>query len=199
MKSMIPAKTTFSFILASIISATAIAKGGGGQDCAGIANDAKRLGCYDLAAGKAVKTTGAPGNWQLTEEKNPLDDTKTLVLSLVAESGSNRRGQKPVLFIRCRSNKTEMWISWEDFLGSDNPKVTTRIGGSEAKTRAWDVSSTKTSSFYPRSPVLALQRIMKADQFVAQVTPYNENPITAIFQISGLDSAIKPLRKNCNW
>jgi type VI secretion system protein VasI len=40
---------------------------------------------------------------------------------------------------------------------------------------------------------------MDADNLVAQITPYNESPVTAIFDTSGLENAIKPLRETCNW
>lgn len=192
-------KLTVTALCASLVCAHASASLKEVQGCAGIKSDSERLGCYDMAVGKVTKTTGTPGDWLLTEEANPIDDTKTSVLSLEAESGINRRGQRPLLVVRCRSNKTELWISWEDYLGSDQPEVTTRMGSSEAKTRPWSVSSTKTASFYPRSPIMALKRMMKVDQFVAQVTPYNETPITAIFNVRSLQSAIQPLRENCNW
>ncbi|EKK98854.1 hypothetical protein VCHC41B1_3364 [Vibrio cholerae HC-41B1] len=39
----------------------------------------------------------------------------------------------------------------------------------------------------------------KADKLVAQITPYNENPLTAIFDTAGLSNALLPLRKTCNW
>jgi type VI secretion system protein VasI len=34
---------------------------------------------------------------------------------------------------------------------------------------------------------------------VAQVTPYNENPITAIFDVRGLKKAIEPYNDILHW
>jgi TonB family protein len=39
----------------------------------------------------------------------------------------------------------------------------------------------------------------EAETFLAQVTPYNENPITAIFDTRGMAAALKPLAKTCGW
>ncbi|WP_257025488.1 type VI secretion protein [Pseudoalteromonas sp. MIP2626] len=41
--------------------------------------------------------------------------------------------------------------------------------------------------------------MLTSDKLVAQVTPYNESPATAIFNTTGLKNAIKPLRETCNW
>ena len=41
--------------------------------------------------------------------------------------------------------------------------------------------------------------MMLSDKLLAQVTPYNENPVTAIFNTRGMIEAIKPLRQTCHW
>ena len=41
--------------------------------------------------------------------------------------------------------------------------------------------------------------MLTSTKLVAQVTPYNESPVTAIFNTAGLENAIKPLREICSW
>jgi len=41
--------------------------------------------------------------------------------------------------------------------------------------------------------------MMEADTFVAQVTPYNEAPVTAVFDTTGMAGIIEPLADSCNW
>ncbi|XPP91702.1 hypothetical protein ACN08N_17410 [Photobacterium leiognathi subsp. mandapamensis] len=38
-----------------------------------------------------------------------------------------------------------------------------------------------------------------SNKLIAQITPYNENPLTAIFDTKGLSNALAPLRETCNW
>jgi type VI secretion system protein VasI len=41
--------------------------------------------------------------------------------------------------------------------------------------------------------------MLGADKFIAQTTPYNENPVTAIFETRGLRNALVPLADTCDW
>lgn len=34
---------------------------------------------------------------------------------------------------------------------------------------------------------------------IVRFTPFNESPVTAKFNITGLEEAIKPLRDSCGW
>ena len=38
--------------------------------------------------------------------------------------------------------------------------------------------------------VAFIRELMAADRFVAQVTPYNESPVTAVFELTGLPTAV---------
>jgi type VI secretion system protein VasI len=88
---------------------------------------------------------------------------------------------------------------WGSFLGSDAPSVLTRIGDEKADTRLWSQSSDKTASFLSGDRVGFIKKMMMSDKFVAQVTPYSSNPITAVFDTAGLSEAIKPVQEVCRW
>lgn len=167
--------------------------------CLSVSDPDSRLSCYDLEYGRNPTLENSAGDWFVQSQKNPIDDSQTTFLALEAEQGSSRWGEPVALVIRCKSNKTEMWINWQDYLGNSRVMVTTRIGDQEAETKPWSLSTDNQSSFYLRSPIAFIKRMMSTNSFVAQTTPYNENPVTAVFSTSGLESAIEPLRKNCNW
>ena len=127
----------------------------------------------------------------------PLDDTNILYLSIRSYQGIDKGGMPISLGIRCNSNKTEMFISWNYYLGGD-VWVTARIGEEKAEKERWNLSSDKRSSFKLR-PISMIKRLIKVDRYIAEVVPYNENPMTSIFNVRGLSEAIKPLRKDCGW
>lgn len=173
--------------------------------CAAITGDLARLECFDeLAMSKGlsgpqaqpVLTTGN-GKWEVGSDVNPVDDSKTVTLFLTADSGSSRVGTPVILVARCKSNSTDLFINWSDYLGSD-ADVLTRVGDSKAVTRSWALSTDSKATFHP-SPIAFLKEMLTSQKLVAQVTPYNENPVTAVFSTGGLENAIKPLRETCKW
>ena len=174
--------------------------------CAAIEGDLARLDCFDQLA-KRKKLDGPQsqqlnannsGKWVVHSSINPIDDSKTVTMSLDADSGSSSYGAGVDLVIRCKSNKTEMYINWQDYLGR-NTDVLTRIGDAKATTKGWSLSTDKKATFHPKGTIRFLLKMMESDKFLAQITPYSENPITAIFNTAGMKEAIKPLRETCEW
>ncbi|MGJ8647282.1 MAG: type VI secretion system-associated protein TagO [Marinomonas colpomeniae] len=173
--------------------------------CAVIEGDLARLECFDNLAevkkldGRQVQPTSiaGKGKWQVSVDVNPVDDSKTVTLVLSADSGKNRWGNAVFLVARCKSNSTELYIGWNDYLGSE-ADVLTRVGDNKAVTERWSLSTDKKATFH-RKAIPFLKEMLTSTKLVAQVTPYNESPVTAIFDTSGLENAIKPLRETCSW
>lgn len=172
--------------------------------CAVITADLDRLECFDsltkakkLNTKQPLPTTEGNGKWNVSWTKNPVDDSKTVTLVLDADSGRSRWGNNISMVARCKSNKTNLYINWNDYLGR-KARVLSRIGSNKAVTRTWSISTDSKATFHPR-PISFLKEMMKSDKLVAQITPYNESPVTAIFNTAGLVNAIKLLRETCHW
>lgn len=107
---------------------------------------------------------------------------------------------------RCQSNKTEAYINWNDFLGDDSSSVyeewkyvTIRIGAGDAEEQKWNISTDKRATFAPEWAGSLLKKMASADSFLAQVTPFGESPLTAIFDTRGMSAALMPLAETCGW
>ncbi len=44
-----------------------------------------------------------------------------------------------------------------------------------------------------------LKAMAGEEKLVLRTTPYGENPITAVFDLSGFREAVSPIAKECNW
>lgn len=173
--------------------------------CSAINGDLARLECFDslakslgLSSPQSEKVpTKNIGKWRVTSSKNPIDDSKTAVASLEATGDRSKWGKSISLILRCQSGKTEAYIAWGDYLGSDSVAVLTRIGKSEAQSKEWSISSDKTATFYHGDAIAFIENLAKEKNFVAQATPYNENPKTAIFDLTGIENAVRPVRSAC--
>ena len=192
--------------------------------CGAMPSDADRLHCYDHVrddllgvkpSAETATTVPAPapgidmndkGAWQTSSATNPVDDTKTVSAYLVADTGRSTFGDSVVFYARCKSNKTEAYIAWNDYLASDSgdvyndwKNVTVRIGDQKATQEHWSTSTDQKATFAPDWAGDLLKRMMTADRFVAVVTPYNESPVTAVFNTHGMRAALTDLMATCKW
>lgn len=175
--------------------------------CAAIDNLVNRVMCYDdlAKAEEPVETFSSQksdnSKWITDIKTDPLTDKSIYTSLLFADQGKGRYGDSIIMLVRCKNNTTEMYISWSSYLGSDSIRTTYRVGKSPAKTSSWDLSTDSKAAFFPGTPVPLLKEFISVEDpsFVANVTPYNKSPVTAIFNITGAEQALADIRKGCNW
>ena len=174
--------------------------------CAVVVGELERLECYDQLARTFdlvsvqvdVPSSENDGAWNVSIETDPLDDSRKVTLVLLAESGSDQWGNPIGLILRCSSGRTDVYIAWQDYLGSE-ADVTWRVGDEDARTARWTLSTDKEATFYPYDEIAFIKQLLTVMRLVAQVTPYNESPVTAIFDLTGLSNVIGPLQEACGW
>jgi len=139
------------------------------------------------------------GSWYVAPvTKDPLTDQSTMYIMVSAHSGKSEFGDSPALYIRCKDGNTEMYINWSTFIDTESALVTTRVGSAAASNQILSVSTDYESTFF-FAPEDLIRSMFGQETFIAQVTPYSANAITASFDITGIENAIFEVRATCDW
>ena len=164
------------------------------------------------------------GKWICNRGIDPIDDTEITTFTLYSDSGESVSGKPIRLVLRYQSGKksgeTSLYINWYDYLsgryiGSDYFNITPvayRLGTEKAQTGDWAISNDReTTTYVPpgllsiyRTPtskdtIKFIRRLMQFDSFVAKVAPHSENPVTAVFDLSGLENAVGQFNDILHW
>lgn len=173
------------------------------SECLSISDNDKRLECYDKENGYKPNNQGksnAVGKWKLTESTSPIDDSKTIKLSLTTKDKvrAGIQSGSPILILRCMEDKTSLYVDWGTFISTADPRITLRVDKDKATSEYWRVASNHEVSFSPNA-IPAIKSMVGKNNLMLQVTPFSDQTYTVNFDITGLDNAIKPLRDACNW
>ena len=170
----------------------------------GIGNEFKNMfkdlsdSILDLASPNITSESDDTG-WKIKVSENPIDDSKTYILYIESESGRNSYGKPISLFLRKKSGETEVFIDWGTYVGQ-SPSITTRFDKEEAIKTKWTVSSDNTATFpFDFDHLALIRKLLEVDTVVFQMTPYSENPITAVFNVQGLKEIIDPYSDELGW
>ena len=171
--------------------------------CAAKKGALEKLECYESIARKYEldKPRGqqvdqpTKGKWRTSLEINPIDDSRTATATLRASTGGGALRNAPSLVVRCKSGQLDIYVNWDNYLGSE-AYVTFRMGKAPAQRSFWSLSTDSKATF-ARKPLDYLRKMNGVNQVVAQVTPYNESPVTAIFDMEGYSEASETIRNTC--
>jgi len=136
------------------------------------------------------------GDWVVSESLDPMDDSPRVFAMLDAQNQDIF--SDITLIARCSSNRTEVYVDWDDYLADDRQSVAYRFPPSSMRQERWGVSTDNTATFAPR-PIALLREMIVSQQLVMRTTPYNEVPVTAIFDLTGARHAIGQVAEACSW
>jgi type VI secretion system protein VasI len=162
--------------------------------------------------------------WRVTESNSPMDDSKTVVLTLVSENEIQGPigAVKPSLIVRCQQKKTDLYVvtgmAASVEVGFDGGpraahKVGIRLDEEEATYRDWYESgdnkalfagdmiydSTGHRSAFSGGVIELVKRVSNASKLTFQFTPFDGSPQVAAFDLKGLDDHLHAVAEACGW
>lgn len=184
------------------------------SECRSLKDNIQRLQCYDLMSKNDASKekeleglqSGLPdgdvGGWKIEKMQSQIDDSWNVFVSLASTNTIRTPyGEylNPSLYAVCREAKTELFVSWGVFLGTDQARMIQRIDADKATQKMYTISTDNKSVFYRANAIPTIKKLMDSKKLYLQIVPYSENAIDATFDLSGLSEAIKPLRHACKW
>ena len=179
--------------------------------CASILNSVDRLACYDEIFQKKDRSKSnaeniSVGKWEISSTLSKIDDKLNVTLLLTSDNEiSDRYGHfgNAILVIACREAKTDMYFNFANNFMTDNQnygEVIVRLDKAAARTvRMRESTDNKALGLWNGAGTTFIKTMIGAQRLLARAVPFNENPVDVEFTITGLEEAIKPLRKACNW
>jgi len=146
-------------------------------------------------------------SWRVTSSTSPIDDSTNVYMRLISTNDiAGRLGKlgPATMILRCTENTTAAIFRMNDLFLADLQSygnVIYRIDDEKAKTRRMRESTSNEALGLWRgaTAIPFIKSLFGHNELLVQITPYNENPVRATFNISGIEEEIKPLRKACNW
>ena len=140
--------------------------------------------------------------WEYGKSVDPMTDTVMQIAMADAVSGEGKYGDPIDLAVSCISSTAIVAIGWGSFIGMDptfkhKQEVTLRWDSTDAISSAWELGSDRdtvdNTMLFDSESESFVKDMLRHDQLIARVTPYSGSSLTATFDLTGLEEAIKPL------
>lgn len=149
----------------------------------------------------------AVGNWQIRSSTSPFDDSKTVTMELYSlDEIPDRIGRsgKPKLYLRCKENTTNAFITFAGNFMADIQgygRVRYRLDSDAAVTKRMQVSTDNEALglWSGGTAIPFIKDMFGHETMILSATPYNQSAYTMSFDVKKLEEAIKPLREACHW
>lgn len=169
---------------------------------AAIQDSVERLAAFDALAARfrlgpnSNRHQELQDRWRIDINTSPIDDSQTVTAMLPAEGAIDTRSRKhiPTLILRYKEGRSEAYITFGMFLGSESIPATVRFGRETAESQIWSVSTDHTAAFYPGNTHDFIDKLSGVDSFVIRVTPFSESPVTISFCPAGVQRIASVLK-----
>jgi len=100
--------------------------------------------------------------------------------------------------VRCEAHRTEAYVFWRKALQTGDGQMTARIDDTVAVTSPLHLSADGTATFF-RRPLPMLRQMLRARKLKVDAAFGGADPLTAVFDLTGIGEALKPVEDRCGW
>ena len=110
-------------------------------------------------------------------------------------------GVPAALIIRCAKGVPEVYIHVADYVQPElggGHTIRLKFDALTARIESWE-QSTDSKSLFSLFPSLMLYRMIKSKRMLFEFTPYEKPKRLITFNVSGLETALKPMAGSCGY
>lgn len=149
-----------------------------------------------------VAPTPVPGgNWIVNRDSSAMDDSALIEASLLSENSvtfDGYRNERGWLFVRCKENETDVAVSVDTFISTQEQRVQFRLDDAKPQTSTWNVS-TNYKALFARDAIAFARKLARSEQLVFRFTPHGDNAAEFTFDVRGLGDVLPEIAKACGW
>ncbi len=155
------------------------------------------LGSLSATANADIESIGS---WAAKSDTNKMTDETDYVAMNTSSDKYNKSGssRETTLVLRCSNNKTEAYLSFNDYMGSRDPVITMRLDGGKPTKKTWGGAEGGDAAFSPQA-VQFIKELSKHKKAVFGFEPYGSTMQIVEFDITGIDKVTEKLASSCKW
>ncbi|EAO9733397.1 hypothetical protein BRR58_17625 [Salmonella enterica] len=140
------------------------------------------------------------GPWIAKSETNKMTDQTDFAAINTSTDTYSKAGstRETSLVLRCTDNKTEAYLSFSDYMGSDDPGITMRLDDGKPVKRTWGGGEGGDAAFVPQ-PIGFIKELAKYKKVIFGFEPYGTTMQIVEFDLSEIDKVIENLSQACKW
>lgn len=174
--------------------------------CAQIENSLDRLTCFDSATQglrSAKGSTKGSGRWKIERTVSKMDDSKTIVASVIADSDIRAwlgKVYRPVFVLRCMEGKQSAYfvVGTASAVESDPYYVTIKVRMDQQEAQEIRATeSTDKEALFLIEPKRFFSELKDKSKLLLGFTPFNSSPVLASFDIRGVEPVVEEIKKEC--
>lgn len=147
--------------------------------------------------------------WFLETDTDPMTDKKRVYVSLVANNVLMKGNdwttlQEPMITFRCENNTTDFMIDFKQPLSPEYGNALRRTTKFRLDDKgAFNVSLNTAQGnlrvYFVSNPVPTIKKIIGSNKMLISYQAHRQGEQVLEFDVSELESRIKPVRDACNW
>lgn len=176
-----------------------------GASAPGTSSPAEDFRHADADTSVPVPPPGPVTGWHVSTGVSEMDGSPTVSLSLSAEGEIQgwMESRTPMLYIRCRENKTDVYVvtgmqANPEYGLFNEASVRVRLDDRPPTRQRWGESTSGDALFAPR-PIAFARDLARAERLSFEFTPFNSSPQTVHFQLEGLSPLLPQVADACGW